>query len=192
VNDLYLTTAGHCFPIGTTVSDGAGRPIGTVVDALDGHNTDADAEIISLPFSALATNQIIAQAISIWRNVTDEARTFVEGTPVCFSGQTSNGQKCALNAEIGNIIFPDGSVHHDAAIAFNPFIHVDDYSLSGDSGSAVYRSLSNNSLRVYGINDGSTYIEDQNGTIEAGGFYYTFDTHLHNDFGVSALTTPVP
>ncbi|WP_433332410.1 hypothetical protein [Spirillospora sp. CA-294931] len=190
--ERYLTTAGHCYTVGTLVFDGAGTQIGRVTEALDGHGDEADGALISLNSPDLATNQIIAQATSVWRNVTDEAERFVPGTRVCFSGAESNQQKCAFNANQGEIIFDDGTVQHDVSIAYNPQFPVDDYAPQGDSGAAVYRSLERDELRVYGITNGSAWYEDDDGTILTGGFYYSFTTNIQEHFGVTALTTPVP
>jgi hypothetical protein len=190
--DRYLTTAGHCFTVGTPIHDGAGTLIGTVTEALDGRGDEADGALISLNSPDLATNQIIAQAASVWRNVTDEAERFVQGTLVCFSGAASNNQKCAFNASQGNVIFEDGTVQSDASIAYNPLFPVNDYLLIGDSGSPVYRSLERDELRVYGIGNGSAWLEDDDGNIVTGGFYYSFTTNIQEHFGVNALTTPVP
>ncbi|WUI03924.1 S1 family peptidase [Spirillospora sp. NBC_00431] len=191
-DNLYLTTAGHCFPYGETVYDGNGVSIGLVDEVEDGQNTDSDAALIPLLFTHNGTNQIIAQASSVWRNVTDEAERFVPGTLVCFSGVTSNGQKCGRNYEETDIIWPNGNVHYDAAVAVNPNFPVRDYLLEGDSGSAVYRSLERSELRVYGVAGGAAWYQDDDGNVLAGGFYYTFDTRLNRDWGAYARTTPVP
>lgn len=63
-------------------------------------------------------------------------------------------QKCAFNAEETDIEWQNGSVIYGAAIAINPQFPVDNYALEGDSGSAVYRSLSSTSLR-----SGPSYVQ---------------------------------
>ncbi|WP_205717882.1 chymotrypsin family serine protease [Actinomadura soli] len=55
--ELYLTTAGHCYTVGTPVSDGAGSPIGRVTEALDGKGDEADGALVSIDSPEWATNQ---------------------------------------------------------------------------------------------------------------------------------------
>lgn len=199
-NNIYLLTAGHCFPNGATVSvpnadilaGTTNTVIGTVVNQASGFNTNGDYEAIQLTFNDLATNQILATS-TLLRNVTDDADAFVSGTRVCVNGFATNEERCAYNDAIGDAVFDDHTTFHTAD-AFETDVATNHWVDEGDSGSGVYRSLSSSSFRIYGVVDGPAWNFDDNDTLQSptdGGFYYTLDQDIQDTIGTSVLTSPV-
>ncbi|MBE3200200.1 MULTISPECIES: hypothetical protein [Parafrankia] len=200
--DYYMLTAGHCFdPTNiwgepTLIEDDNGNTIGAIEDSYDGHDDDVDVASIWIPARGLATNQIIAESGSVFRNVTDDADEFVEDTLVCFSGVTSGTEKCARNYEQGEVIWPDGTIFYNATRAMQWDENTEDFALDGDSGSAIYRDVNDifdDEFRVYGIESGTTWNEDDDENVVGGGFVYTFNTDIENAIDAHALESePIP
>jgi hypothetical protein len=199
--NFYLLTAGHCFPLGATVAVDNAPPfggdtvIGTVVDQRDPGDTDGgDVETILLTFNNLASNQIIAGSTTELRNITDDADDFVAGTVVCVNPKSTDAERCATNDTVEDIALDGGGVVYHVADAYETAEATKTYVQEGDSGAGVYRSLSSTSLRVYGIMGGSSWHFDDDDILQSptdGGFYYTFDQDIQDDFGTSVLTSPV-
>ncbi len=163
--------------------------IGIVEDRASSFNTYGDYEAIRLTSPSLSTNQVLA-ANGLLRNVTDDADEFVSGTRVCFNGKTSDEERCAYNDAMGDEVYDDHTTFHVAA-AFQTDVASDTWAQEGDSGSAVYRSLSSSSFRIYGIINGPVWHYDDDDILESptdGGFYYTFDQDIQNAIGTSTLT----